>query len=88
MEAFVQRLLLGGRQKGNLPDEDQKKLEKVTEEIQNELTKLESEDTDDQKNYNALSQLVQKFMTEMNIQDDDKDETGDSQNGNLPGSAW
>ena len=76
MEAFVQRLLLGGRQKGNLPDEDQKKLEKVTEEIQNELTKLESEDTDDQKNYNALKKLVTKFMTEMNIQDDDKDETG------------
>ncbi len=85
MEAFVQRLLLGGRQKGNLPDEDQKKLEKVTKEIQNELTKLESEETDDKKNFSALSQLVEKFMTEMNIQDDDKDETGDSQNGNLPG---
>jgi hypothetical protein len=76
MEAFTQRLLMGGKQKGDLPKEDQEKLDQVTIEIQNELTKMENdEDQSETRTYSGLKNLVEKFMQAMNIPDDDKDET-------------
>ena len=75
MEAFVQ-LLLMGKEKGELPKEDQEKLNAVTSEIRSEVRKLEEEKQGDHETYNSIKKLVEKFMLEMNIDDDDKDETG------------
>jgi hypothetical protein len=75
VEAFTQSLLMG-KQKGELPKEDQEKLDQIIEEIKNELrTDLEDEKKSSREIYNGLKKLVEKFMQEMNIPDDDKDET-------------
>lgn len=81
IEAFLQRMLQNNKQKGLLPNEDQEKLEKVTEEIQNELsTKYEDPQQDSKDVYKGLRGLISKFMTAMNIQDDCEDKV----KGNRP----
>ncbi len=95
MEAFTQ-LLLMGKEKGELPKEDQEKLDNVTSEIRSEVRKLEEEKQGGHETYNSIKKLAETLLQEMNIDPDDKDAAhadlpdphGDPGEGGQPGQGF